>query len=87
MDGIKDTNFLEQAELSAKNIQRYLGDISNPNSYFGSGKGSIGILTDHLNEIMSEISVIQSGGESQYYGKDESAAFGDLTNYANQLMS
>ena len=87
MEGIKDTNFLEQAELSAKNIQRYLGDISNPNSYFGSGKGSIGILTDHLNEIMSEISVIQSGGESQYYGKDESAAFGDLTNYANQLMS
>lgn len=87
MEGIKDTNFLAQAELSAKNIQRYLGDISNPNSYFGSGKGSIGILTDHLNEIMSEISVIQSGGESQYYGKDESAAFGDLTNYANQLMS
>lgn len=87
MDGIKDTNFLEQAELSAKNIQRYLGDISNPNSYFGNSKGSIGILTDHLNEIMSEISVIQSGGESQYYGKDESAAFGDLTNYANQLMS
>lgn len=87
MNGIKENNFLAQAELSAKNIQRYLGDISNPNSYFGSGKGSIGILTDHLNDIMSEISVIQSGGESQYYGKDEGAAFDDLTNYANQLMS
>ena len=87
MDGIKENNFLAQAELSAKNIQRYLGDISNPNSYFGSGKGSIGILTDHLNDIMSEISLIQSGGESQYYGKDEGAAFDDLTNYANQLMS
>lgn len=87
MNGIKENNFLAQAELSAKNIQRYLGDISNPNSYFGSGKGSIGILTDHLNEIMSEISVIQSGGESQYYGKNEGAAFDDLTNYANQLMS
>ena len=87
MDGIKDNNFLAQAELSAKNIQRYLGDISNPNSYFGSGKGSIGILTGHLNDIMSEIRVMQGGGTSQYYGKDESAAFGDLTNYANKLMS
>ena len=87
MEGIKDTNFLEQAELSAKNIQRYLGYISNPNSYFGSSMGSIGILTNHLNEIMSEISIMQNGGTSQYYGKDESAAFSDLTNYANQLMS
>ena len=87
MDGIKENNFLAQAELSAKNIQRYLGDISNPNSYFGSGKGSIGILTDHLNDIMSEISIMQSGGTSQYYGNDEGAAFDDLMNYANQLMS
>lgn len=87
MDGIKDNNFLAQAELSAKNIQRYLGDISNPNSYFGSDKGSIGILTNHLNDIMSEIRVMQGGGTSQYYGKDESTAFGDLTNYAKQLMS
>lgn len=87
MNGIKENNFLAQAELSARNIQRYLGDISNPNSYFGNGKGSIGILTDHLNDIMSEISVMQNGGESQYYGKDEGAAFDDLTNYANQLMS
>lgn len=87
MDGIKENNFLAQAELSAKNIQRYLGDISNPNSYFGSGKGSIGILTDHVNDIMSEIGIMQSGGISQYYGKDEGAAFDDLMNYANQLMS
>ena len=87
MDGIKENNFLAQAELSAKNIRRYLGDISNPNSYFGSGKGSIGILTDHLNDIMSEISIMQSGGTSQYYGNDEGAAFDDLMNYANQLMS
>ena len=87
IDGIKDNNFLAQAELSAKNIQRYLGDISNPNSYFGSGKGSIGILTNHINDIMSEIKVMQGGGTSQYYGKDEGAAFDDLTNYANQLMS
>lgn len=87
MDGIKENNFLAQAELSAKNIQRYLGDISNPNSYFGSGKGSIGILTDHVNDIMSEIHTMQGGGTSQYYGKDEGAAFDDLMNYANQLMS
>lgn len=87
VNGIKDTDFFEQAKLSFKSIERYIGVISNPNSYFGSGKGSIGILTDHVNDIMSEIGVMQSGGTSQYYGKDEGAAFDDLMNYANQLMS
>ena len=87
VNGIKDTDFFEQAKLSLKSIERYIGVISNPNSYFGSGKGSIGILTDHVNDIMSEIGIMQSGGTSQYYGKDEGAAFDDLMNYANQLMS
>lgn len=87
VNGIKDTDFFEQAKLSFKSIERYIGVISNPNSYFGSGKGSIGILTDHVNDIMSEIGIMQSGGTSQYYGKDEGAAFDDLMNYANQLMS
>ncbi len=86
MNKIKDNDFLGQAQLDAYDAQSYL--TANPNSYFGdAGGGSIQILTTHVNDIMGEIDTMLGGGTSSLYGKNQTQAFSDLRNYADQLMS
>lgn len=86
MDKIKDNDFLGQAQLNAYDAQSYL--TANPNSYFGdAGGGSVQILTTHVNDIMGEINTMLGGGTSSLYGKNQTQAFSDLRNYADQLMS
>lgn len=82
----KSTELFQNALLDYSDAIRYV--TANINSYFGeAGGGSIQILTQHVNDIMSEISIMQSGGKSSLYGIDQTTAFGDLENYYSQLMS
>lgn len=82
----KSTELFQNALLDYSDAIRYV--TANINSYFGeAGGGSIQILTQHVNDIMSEISIMQSGGKSSLYGIDQTTAFGDLENYYGQLMS
>lgn len=44
------------------------------------------LLSTHVSDILNELAVVQSGGESQYYGKDEQAILDDLASYRDKLM-
>ena len=56
-------------------------------SYYGDGLGSIGVLTEHVNDIMGEINLINAGGTSSLYGTDKEQALEDMKNYRDQLVS
>ena len=43
------------------------------------------LLTDHVNQIMDEILLMQSGEKSDLYGSDQKQALEDLKNYKGQL--
>lgn len=81
----KTTELFKNALLDYSDAIRYV--TANINSYFGdAGGGSIQILTQHVNDIMNEIGIMQAGGTSNLYGIDQTTAFSDLENYYNQLM-
>lgn len=87
VDGLREktTELFKNALLDYSDAIRYV--TANINSYFGdAGGGSIQILTQHVNDIMNEIGIMQAGGTSSLYGIDQTAAFSDLENYYNQLM-
>ena len=44
------------------------------------------MLTNHVNQIMDEIHIMQGGGWSNLYGKDQATALSDLANYRQQLQ-
>lgn len=87
VDGLREktTELFKNALLDYSDAIRYV--TANINSYFGdAGGGSIQILTQHVNDIMNEIGIMQAGGTSSLYGIDQTTAFSDLENYYNQLM-
>lgn len=83
LDGLKDDDYFGNMNLQLKQLTEYLN--TNPNSTLPGG--STQILTQHLQDIMSEIRTMQGGGTSKIYGTDQSAAFSDLQNYRDQLGS
>lgn len=85
LEGLRDDDYLGNFNLGLQNMNEYLKE--NINQYSELSGGSTQILTDHLNQIMSEIGIIQSGGTSALYGTDESQAFSDLEKYRGQLQS
>ena len=44
------------------------------------------MLTDHVNDIIQEIKIMQAGGTSDLYGIDQATALSDLANYRQQLQ-
>jgi hypothetical protein len=44
------------------------------------------MLTDHVNDIIREIKIMQAGGTSDLYGIDQATALSDLANYRQQLQ-
>lgn len=83
LEGLKDDDYFGNMNLQLKQLTEYLN--TNPNSTLPGG--STQILTQHLQDIMSEIRTMQGGGTSKIYGTDQSAAFSDLQNYRDQLGS
>jgi hypothetical protein len=86
LDGLRDDDYFKNINVQAKQFSEYLK--TNPNSLLPGG--STQILTDHLNQIMSEINIIQGGGTSSIYGKGaeaEKQAFEDLKKYRDELAS
>ena len=85
IQGLEDNDILGNAVKNLENLKTYF--TGNINSYFGAmDSGAVSGLTSHLNAIMSEIGIMQAGGESSLYGTDQSKAFDDLNNYRDQLM-
>ena len=78
IDKIKDDDYVGQAKARMQDFFSY---------YDESGTGEIQKLTDKVNKIRQEAQIIENGGTSSIYGKDEKSALDDLKKYNDELMT
>lgn len=71
--GLKEADLFGNAKQNLEDMISYLDR-------------DIPLLSTHVNDIMNELAIVQSGGTSQYYGRDEQAILDDLTSYRDKLM-
>ena len=76
IDDIKNTDILGSTKASLKDISSY---------YKEAEKGVIQVGTKHLQDILKELQILDSGKESNFYGDDRKKAIEDLEKYYKQL--
>lgn len=79
IDGLKDDDLLGNTKLTMENMQIYFDP--------SQGEGLMTQTASHLQQVMDEIAVMQSGGTSDIYGDNMAAAMEDLTKYQEELMN
>ena len=77
IDKIKDDDFLGQARARVQDFFSYYDD---------QGNGIIQKLTEHVNRTREEAEIIENGGTSSIYGKNQAQALEDLKHYTDELM-
>ena len=77
IDQIKDDDYVGQATARLADFDSY---------YKPDGGGIIQELTEHVNRTREEAEIIQNGGTSQIYGRNEAQALEDLKHYTDELM-
>lgn len=77
IDKIKDDDFLGQAKARVQDFFSYYDD---------QGNGIIQQLTEHVNRTRQEAEIIENGGTSSIYGKNQAQALEDLKKYTDDLM-
>ena len=77
IDKIKDDDFLGQARARVQDFFSYYDD---------QGNGIIQQLTEHVNRTREQAEIIENGGTSSIYGKNQAQALEDLKNYTDELM-
>ena len=79
IDKINDDSedYLGQAKARLADFSSY---------YTAAGDGIIQQLTEHVNKTRKELEIIETGGESSIYGKNEAQALEDLKKYTDDLM-
>ena len=75
---IKDDDYVGQAKARLQDFFSY---------YDKTGTGEIQKLSDKVNKIRQEAQIIENGGTSSIYGKDEKSALDDLKKYNDELMN
>ena len=78
IDKIKDDDYVGQAKARMQDFFSY---------YDETGTGEIQILSDKVNKIRQEAQIIENGGTSSIYGKNEKSALDDLKKYNDELMN
>ena len=78
IDKIKDDDYVGQAKARMQDFFSY---------YDKTGTGEIQKLSDKVNKIRQEARIIENGGTSSIYGKDEKSALDDLKKYNDELMT
>lgn len=77
IDKIKDDDYLGQARARLQDFYSY---------YKPDGGGIIQELTEHVNRTRQEAEIIENGGVSSIYGKNQAQALEDLKHYTDELM-
>ena len=77
IDEVKDDDYLGQAKARLQDFYSY---------YKEDGGGIIQELTEHVNKTRREAEIIENGGTSAIYGKNQAQALEDLKHYTDQLM-
>ena len=78
IDKIKDDDYVGQAKARMQDFFSYYDEF---------GTGEIQKLSDKVNKIRQEAQIIENGGTSSIYGKDEKSALDDLKKYNDELMT
>ena len=77
IDDVKDDDYLGKAKARLQDFYSY---------YQEDGSGIIQELTEHVNKTRHEAEIIENGGTSAIYGKNQAQALEDLKHYTDQLM-
>lgn len=78
IDGIDEDDILGNAGAALNNLNVY----SDPTT----GEGTVSATSDHVNDILNELALMDAGQESSIYGTDRAKAIEDLKTYSDTLM-
>ena len=78
IDGIDEDDILGNAGAALNNLNVY----SDPTT----GEGTVSATSSHVNDILSELALMDAGQESSIYGTDRAKAIEDLKTYSDTLM-
>ena len=78
IDGIDEDDILGNAGAALNNLNVY----SDPTT----GEGTVSATSNHVNDILNELALMDAGQESSIYGTDRAKAIEDLKTYSDTLM-